>query len=306
MVRPQHSIPQVISAILAATGLWLYVSLTRTYEGDVLVPVVAIPPPGQSILSNVPKSVVVHVRTSGLNLVNLLYYNKPKACTLTVAKMRSIGPETYGIDNAELLRTLSEVVSSRMLSTVPSQLTITTGTPEVTKVPLTVMTNVSVRPGFVLSSPPTAEPSMVTLRGMKSIVQGIRSWSTKTAFIEDAHEVMIVEVPVSDSLMTLVDVIPKTVRVKIDVQRLADIVIPDVPVALVGAAAQSDVVVRPAYVHVTLRGGIQDIAHITRDNIAIEIASVPESGLATPTVRLANNARLVSVTPRFVQVVRKK
>jgi YbbR domain-containing protein len=294
----------IISSVLLALALWLYVSLTRTYEGDIQVPVIAIPPSGQTILSNVPKFITVHVRTNGLSLVNMTYYNKPQACTLHVAKLTSLGPEQFAMTNAELLRVLSDVVPSRMLSTVPSELAFTTGTPEIKKVPLTVPYSINVRPGFVLATPPTPEIQMVTLRGMKSVVQNITQWSTQKIFIEDAHEASTVDVPVLDSLTNVLDVAPKTIKVKLDIQRLADQVILDVPVTLIGAAAQSDVVLRPARIDVTVRGGVENISTLTRDDIAVEIESIPPSGFAIPKIRLAKNARVVSSSPRLVHAVR--
>lgn len=304
MAARRYTILNIIGSLILAMALWLYVSLTRTYEGDVLVPIVAVPPPGQAILSNVPKFITVHVRTSGLNLVNMTYYNKPQPCTLHLAKMKLTGPEEFALNNAELLRTLSDVVPSRMLSAIPTELTFRTGTPEISKVPLTVPYAITVRPGFILASPPTPETKMVTIRGMKSAVQNIHQWSTSKVFIEDAHEAATLDVPVLDSLTSSVDVSPKMIKVKLDIQRLADQQIADVPISLVGAAAQSNVVLRPSYVSVTVRGGIDNIATLSRDDIAVEIESIPSSGYATPKIRMTKNARVVSVSPRLIHVVR--
>jgi len=301
----RFTILNITGSVLLAMTLWLYVSLTRTYEGDVLVPVIAIPPPGQTVLSNVPKFITVHVRTSGLNLVNMTYYNKPQACTLLVPRMQSLGPDQYAMNNAELLRTLSDVVPSRMLSTIPSELTVRTGTPEIAKVPLTVPYAISVRPGFILASPPTPDVKMVTIRGMKSVVENIKQWSTRKVFMDDAHEAAVIEVPVLDSLASSVDVSPKLIKVRLDIQRLADQQIVDVPVKLVGAAAQAGAAVRPSHITVTVRGGVENIATLSRDDLTAEIEQIPTSGYTTPKVRLSKNARVVSVTPRLVHVLRK-
>lgn len=305
MAARRFTILNIIGSVLLAMALWLYVSLTRTYEGDVLVPVVAIPPPGQTVLSNVPKFITVHVRTSGLNLVNMTYYNKPQACTLVVARMQSLGPDQYAMNNAELLRTLSDVVPSRMLSTIPSELAVRTGTPEIAKVPLSVPYAITVRPGFILASPPSPDVKMVTLRGMKSVVENIKQWSTRKVFIDDAHEAAMIEVPVLDSLASSVDVSPKLIKVRIDIQRLADQQVVDVPVKLVGAAAQGGVAVRPSHITVTVRGGVENIATLSRDDLMAEIEQIPASGYTTPKIRLTKNARVVSVTPRLVHVLRR-
>lgn len=304
MATGRSTILTVAGSVALAVVLWLYVSLTRTYEGDVMVPIVAIPPPEQTILSNVPKYVTVHVRTTGLQLLNMTYYNKPQACTLYVAKMTSTGAEQYSLTNAELLSQLSDVIPSRMLATNPAELSITTGTPATARVPLQVLHRISVRPGFVLASPPTAEIQMVTIRGIKSVVDSIKSWSTAKIFLEDAHESAVLEMPVIDSLGSVLEVTPKTVRVTVDVQRLADQEVIDVPVRLVGGASGSSMSVRPSYIRVTVRGGVNNIAQISRDDVVAEIDAIPNSGYAIPKVRLTKNARVVSIMPRMVQLVR--
>lgn len=304
MASKRYTIVSILASVLLAAALWVYVSLVRTYEGDVYVPIVAIPPPGQTILSNVPKFITVHVRTSGLNIVNMTYFNKPQTCTLVVSKLRSVGPERYVVSNAELLSELSDVIASRMLSTMPSELAITTGTPETKKVPITVPHMVSVRPGFVLASPPAPDVSTVTIRGMASVVQGIDHWSTQKLFIEDAHESAVLEVPVLDSLVSSLDVTPKSVRVRLDVQRLADLEIADVPVTLINGTGQADVAIRPSHVRVTIRGGVNNIASITREDLVVELDGALKTGYAAPRVRTLKNARVVSISPRMVQIVR--
>jgi hypothetical protein len=300
----RNTIISILISMVLATALWLYVSLIRTYEGDILVPLMVVPPAGQTILSNVPKFITVHVRTSGFNIVNMRHGNRPKACTLTVAKLRSVGTEQYVVSEAELLTELSNVIASRMLSTIPSELTFITGTPVVKEVPIMVPYNITVRPGFVLASPPTPMQTAVTIRGMASAVDSIQSWSTKKIFIEDAHESAVVEMPVTDSLSSSLDVTPRSIRVKIDVQRLADQEIRDVPVTIPEGMGMADVIIRPSHVNITVRGGVDNIAKITRDDVTVEVDASGRTGYVVPKVGLRQTARVVSITPRMVHVVR--
>lgn len=304
MAGTRNTIASLVASAILAAALWLYVSLVRTYEGDVLVPCVAVPPAGQTILSNVPKFISVHVRTSGLNIVNMTYFNKPQTCSLNVSELRTIGPEQYVLSQAEILSKLSDVVSTRMLATIPSDIAITTGTPEVKKVPIVVPHTISVRSGFVLVKPPIAETPLVTLRGMKAVVQSIEQWSTQKIFLEDAHESIVLEVPVADSLASSVDVHPRTIRVKLDVQRQADVEIADVPITPGEGALMQGITLRPATVRVTIRGGVNDVASITRDDLIVDLQGPTSSGYAVPRVRILKNARVVRVWPRAIQIVR--
>lgn len=304
MATTRTTIVSITGSILGAAALWLYVSLTRTYEGDVIVPLVTIPPPGQSIVSNVPKFITVHVRTSGLNLLNMTYYNKPQSCSLAVAQTTVVGPDEYAVSSAELLRRLSDVVPSRMLSAIPSELTIRTGTPEQTKVPLTIPYTIVPRQGFVLVSPPSAQIQAVTIKGMRSVVQSITQWSTKKILIDDAHEKVYLDVPVSDSLSSLVDVNPKTVRVHVDIQREADQEIADVPVQLVGQALADGIVVRPSHIRVTVRGGVDNIRSVSRDDLEVTVENVSASGYVIPVIRTQKNVGIVNATPRLIQCIK--
>lgn len=293
-------------ALLAAVGLWGYVSLTRSYEDDIIVPFVVVSPPNQALLSTVPTTLSVRVRASGLQLLNLKYFTKAAACTLDLQRLRATGPSTYKAESPDLLRGLVSAIPVRTISVVPSEINLATGDLAVKRVPLRVQHNISCRPGFVLASEPLSMMQEVEVRGTKSIVERIQEWSTQRLSLEDVHESAGLDVPVSDTLMSLVNVVPSVVRVQINVQQSADLVVMDVPVTLATSQGSEYMDVHPSRIRVVVRGGVDDVAQITAADLHAEITERPQSGLVRPRVLAPNNVRVLSTDPPFVRVTARK
>lgn len=293
-------------ALLAAVGLWGYVSLTRSYEDDIVVPFVVVSPPNQALLSTVPATLSVRVRASGLQLLNLKYFTKAAACTLDLQRLRATGPSTYKAESPDLLRGLVSAIPVRTISVVPSEINLATGDLAVKRVPLRVQHNISCRQGFLLASEPQSMMQEVEVRGTKRIVERIQEWSTQRLSLEDVHESAGLDVPVSDTLMSLVNVVPSVVRVQLNVQQSADLVVMDVPVTLATSQGSEYMDVHPSRIRVVVRGGVDDVALITAKDLHAEITERPQSGFVRPRVLAPNNVRVISTDPPFVRVTARK
>ncbi|MBU3699530.1 MAG: hypothetical protein FGM33_05895 [Candidatus Kapabacteria bacterium] len=306
MAARRSNAATLIVSIVMACGLWAYVTLTRTYEDDIDVPITVVPPAGQTIISNVPMSVSTRVRTSGLQIANLLLYNHPKTCTLALAEQAQDEPNAFRISNATLVSQLAASLGVRVLSVSPVDITLRTGTPELKSVPLVVSHGIMCRPGFIMPSEPRADRASVTLRGIKEVLEPLTQWSTKKIILDDVHESLTIDVPLSDSLRSMVDVMPKTVRVHFPVQQVADVTIEDVEITLAKGLADMGYVIRPGRLRVTLRGGVQDLSELTRLDLRCQISAVPTNGVVVPVVTCPRGMRVISTFPRTVLLVRRQ
>ncbi len=291
------------SALAIGVALWTYVSLTRTYEDDLAVPFVVIAPPNQALLSTVPSTVTLRVRATGLQLVNAKYFSKSTACTLDLRKVRPAEGSRYIVEAADLLRTVVSSIPLRTVSVVPHRLELSTGDMFVKRVPLRVRHNVVCRPGFVLTSTPSADVQDVEVRGTKDIVERIRMWSTERIDLDDVHEPVSVTASMSDSLMSLVNVLPSTLRVTFNVQQEADRVIHDVPVRIASQDGTGRLTSAPQRISVVVRGGVDDVAAVTMNDLRAEITERPVSGYVRPRVHAPATVRVVSTTPPILHVV---
>ena len=82
-------------ALAVGVGLWTYVSLTRAYEDDLIVPLTVVSSPNQALLSTVPPTLTVRVRATGLQLLNFRYFSQAAVCTLDLRRLRPISESQY-------------------------------------------------------------------------------------------------------------------------------------------------------------------------------------------------------------------
>lgn len=306
MATRRFSFVTLLGALGIGIGLWIYVSLMRSYEDDLVVPFTVLSPPNQALLSTVPPALTLRVRASGLQLLNLKYFTKSAACTLDLNKLRPTGPSTYTAESPDLLRSVVSAIPIRTLSVAPRELLLATGDLTVKRVPLRVQYNIACRTGFVLGKQPQANIQEVEVRGTKSIVESIQQWSTQRLSLEDLHESMIVDVPVNDSLMSLVSVAPRTIPVSVNVQQTADLSVMDVPVVLATSHGTASLTVRPSRVRILVRGGVDDVSAITARDIHVEITERPSSGYAKPRVSVPSTVHVVAIDPPYVRVIARR
>jgi len=302
MAAQRFSFLTLTAAIVSGLGLWLYVSLTRTYEDDVVVPFTVISPPNQALLSTVPANLTVRVRASGLQLLNVRYFTKSVACTLDLRRLRPTGPSTFLAEQPDLLRSIVSATPLRMLSVAPGQLSLTTGDLAVKLVPLRIVHVISCRPGFVVTAAPSSDQHLVEVRGTRSIVERLQEWHTQLLSLEDVHESITIDLPVHDSLVSLVNVAPSTVRVHVEVQQSADVTIADVPLTLATSTGSAAIHLSQKYLRVRVRGGVESVAGLTAKDFRAEITERPSSGYARPHVIAPTNVEVLGTEPVFVRV----
>lgn len=293
-------------ALLMACALWTYVTLTRTYEDDVRVPIVVAPPAGQTIISSVPSEMMVRVRTSGLRLANFQLFKRPDTCMLSLEQQSAADPSVFSVTNTALLRELSASLGVRVMSVSPTDVAVRTGTPVMKSVPLNVRHTISCRQGFVMTSSPVADRASVALKGISEVITPLKQWSTKRIMLDDVHESMSIDVPVSDSLPSMVDVSPHSVRVHITVQQVAEARVHDVPVVLSKRLIEAGYEARPHRISVTLRGGVEDLSTTTVSDVRAEVTEYRPYGVCIPRVIAPPAMRVIATNPRTVQLVRRQ
>lgn len=301
MAQRRFSISTLLIAVVAAVGLWTYVSLTRTYEDELDVPFVVISPPNQAMLSTVPTLVRIRVRATGLQILNARYFTKSVACTLDLAAMNPDESATYVAESDDLLRGVTTTLPLRTIAVEPDRLTLTTGDLAVKRVPLRIRYALSCRPGFMQTAEPTSDVIDVEVRGSRDVVERLTEWSTERILLEDVYTTRVVDVPVSDSLQSLINVQPSRIRVQFPVQQAADRTINDVPVSF-GVAIDTLLAISPRQISVVVRGGVDDIATITARDLRAEINELSPSGIVRPRIIAPSSIRVISTTPSFVRI----
>lgn len=289
--------------MLLAAFTWGYVSLARTYEDDFLIPLVVVPPANQALLSTVPSSIIVRARGTGISLLNLKLFNRSAAATLDLNKLRASSEGVYQITREDLIRSIN---TSRQINTVgvsPGSMTLATGDLAVRTVPVILRRSLATRESFRVIGSPQVTPATVEVRGSKVIVDKIVEWPTQSLRLADLHTSFESDVPVSDSLMTLVNVVPAFVKVRGTVQQVTDIALADVPVVVVDAGSMLNIDVRPKYVRVVIRGGVEDLANMTSNDVRVEVSPLTGDAYVRPRVIASDRVTVMGTIPAFIRVV---
>lgn len=302
MARRRYNIGILIGCLLLSAALWGYVTLARTTEDEVEIPLFVQAPPNQALLSTVPRTITVRVRGSGLQILNMKYLNKTSDCRIDLDRIRPSSGSLYELERDDLVRSTTLPGALSIVSVTPSAMVLTTGDLFRKVVPVEFVSNISCRDGFEVVGPPILEPGTVEVRGTRSIVESITSWRTLKVSMDDVHEPVELSVPVNDSLMTVLNVVPSTLTVRLDVQQTAELVVPDVEIR--HSHEGTDVGVEPSRISVTVQGGAVVLAGLTPGQLQAMVAS-SDPGPIKPTVLAPDGVRVISTTPAVVRVVRR-
>ena len=267
------------------------------------MPLVVVPPPNQALLSTVPASIVVRAKGTGIQLVNLMLFNRSAVCTLDLSKLRPSTQDVYTITREDLIRSVSTARQINTVAVNPSTMTLAVGELAVKRVPVRLRTSLSTRESFRVIGSPLVLPEMVEVRGSKDIVDKITEWPTQRLRLADIHASFENDVPVSDSLMTVLNVVPSFVKVRGTVQQMTDIALDDVQVVVVDAGSVLNIDVRPKYVRVVLRGGVEELANMTSDDIRVEVSPLTGDAYVRPRVIASDRVTVMGTIPAFIRVV---
>lgn len=163
--------------------------------------------------------------------------------------------------------------------------------------------------GYVLADSVRTEPGAVAVSGPEAIVGRIDSIMTALVSREDVRSSIDIEVPLErpadgDQL----ELSSSTVRVKVPVEPLAERVIEDVPVSVLGSG-DGEFEVEPPVVDIRLSGpsSVVDSARADQFDPRVELSGEAEYGRPQPVQVSSPNPTLeIRVSPDSVRVVRPR
>jgi YbbR domain-containing protein len=165
--------------------------------------------------------------------------------------------------------------------------------------------DVQVAPAHVLVGPLSIEPSHVSIVGPRSIVDTIKSVTTDTLRLDNVSDDVDQEVPLSivaDNLWTLGQ---PSVRVRADVQILADNDMAGVPVKIRNAGGRR-LRADPEFVMVKVRGGVDVVSNLNpQEDLNLYVNYVSSQDESYPVLNPDVDApfEILEITPSQVNLV---
>lgn len=307
MSKATKTAPEMLKGILfsfvISISLWIFTTLNAEYTTYIKVPLFVKPPERLSLAGNIPEKIDVQITATGWQILNLSFFPKTSVCIVHFTRTDLQGNKLILTKN-ELLKGLSLSVSAKAQDVMPSILTFEVGQIAEKVVPVVPRVEITTRDNFVLVGKPIVKPDLVVVRGKKEILNEINSWQTKLLILEDVYRSLDIEVPLLDTLRSLVSVNFDKVRLLANVDLTCEKGLLDVPVKIEGGELPEEHNIEPRFLKVYVRSGVNNL--VASDLSAI-VAVLPYAeiikdtiGILLPKINLPDGITLLYTEPAYV------
>ena len=308
---------RAFGATIIALVLWGILSLSQTYTWDLDVPLsVQIDTTQQALAEQIPSQLRVTARGDGWTLMQIAAGNSLRSEVNPAGHLVSNTDslQVFAFTERDLISSISAPSSIRIERILPGSLRLVVTDLITKRVPL-YYPNISIqtRSGFQVIGKPLVTPDSVRLSGSTEALENITHWYTKPLNLQDVYTSTRAVVPVSDSLRSVVHVIPEDAAVMVDVQEIAEVTFEDLPVLNRSTSPDTTIQLRfyPNRITVTLRGGAEELGKLTALDIIPQIelvAGVDTSGFIRPRIRLPKdvNASVINIIPQRIRYIWRK
>ena len=299
-----------VGAVLLACFLWFHAVTEHTYTREVNIRLIVENPPLENTPSNrsviiankVPERILVQVKGHGKDV--LLVKEEDFVLRLrTEGEVNSRRTYRFQLDQIEKRDAELDVQVEEIIA--PSELEVYFDLRVERNLPIVHNIDVQVAPAHVLVGPLSVEPSHVSVVGPRSIVDTIEYVTTDTLRLDNVSDDVDQEVPLStvaDNLWTLGQ---PSVRVRADVQILADNDMAGVPVKIRDAGGlrlRAD----PEFVMVKVRGGVDVVSNLNpQEDLNLYVNYVSSQDESYPVLNTDVDApfEILEITPSQVNLV---
>jgi hypothetical protein len=319
---PIAVVPFTICCLLAC-ALWLYASMREEYTTVLDIPLEIRLPEGRTLEKAVASEIRAQVQGAGWQLVNH-YLSSSIRCVLYISEERLFSPKNGSLARAvsaddeqafalfpraalaQAIQAPMGIVVRRVLA---DSLLLTVGSMTEKRVPIRVVAEVETRPGFILTRPPEATPDSVDLRGSKTVLRKISFWNTRRVVLRDVYEPVSIQTVPDDTLSSLVSAPSMPIILNFSIHQMADMVLDDVPVTVMGAPTRHPYLALPSRVSVVVRGGVESVARLSSESVKVfvdfnDIASA-SAGTLRPRVQAPGDIQIIGVQPRLLRILKR-
>lgn len=285
--------------------MWLYISLTQIYNTELSVPLKVKLTEKQAITTEIPKDINLVIRGKGWDLLGILVSKKVEY----VLDLTNYKKDT----RINIMQSAGEVLNLPLgvsiVSIYPDALDITFD--NITEKFVKVKNNVSVttKDGYIIVGSPLIEPDSIMITGASSVLSKIKYIPTENVVFENLNSRLTKSVKLKDTLSNLIFYEQKTVNITYNIQLSADKEFDNIPVNLINEPGDKEVLIIPPKFKLTLRGGVDDLAKVTSEDLSasIDYKSLLKdtTGFVIPDIKMPLNLDLLKFEPEKFQYIIK-
>ncbi len=295
----------IIVSVIFSVTVWVSIALSDEYYSIYKLPVEIIDlPAGYTVGSNSHEIVTIRVKGDGWKLMSFelgsskYYYVSVKGDS--------------GVISANLLANVENnpwlATGINILDITPKNIRISVEPIAEKKLKIIPELNLEFREGYSLASKVIVEPDSVLFRGPLSLISRMESFKTKEISLKNLDQKTNLQVELEE--MRGFEPAKNNVSITLDVQRIVENTISDIPVKVVNKPSDVDIVLLPNLVSCTFRGGVNILGKITSADITatVDYYSVISDtlGFIRPEIQSPENLNLLSVKPDKLKFVIKK
>ncbi len=257
-----------IASTLFAILIWFFIVMGGSFEYLVSIPIRIPRHKDYAITNRLPRFAKVRVRGQGMSILAFQLFREGRL-QLSVnweEGEKTIRPSEKDIiftGNAKKL-TIRNIIEPDTIKLKIEKLLLR-------EVPIKRMMELRVSPGYTIVGGIKLKPDMITIKGPRSIINGLDSVSTQKGKMNKLKHPVNMQVtlqPPHDNRITLLS---DRVRIIADVQKLMEKEIKEVPVTVRNLPPHVKALVLPSHFMLIVQGGVTVVSAITAKDIVAYI-----------------------------------
>jgi len=255
-------------SLISALFLWFYVVTDNSYEYAVEVPLrVRNQPEGRILVQSLPESVRVLFRGTGKAFLGLGFRNKRLELDISKAEDATLYSLTL-----DMIRGIPRAEDCQPVQIVgPDTVWVHLDQALEKKVPVIPRLLIDLADGYTQVGSIALDPDSIRVSGPKSIVQQLVSVTTDRRVFENISRRVRGKIGVTPPESDRVVYSAETIHFEIDIQRMHEIEMREIPVEAVNVPPGLNVLVVPPTLSLKLRGGVDLLMRIRKEEILATI-----------------------------------
>lgn len=283
--------------------------MNSQYTTVIDLPLFVSLPESRAIETPIPKNIRAQVRGIGWQLFTM-YFSFPPRCMVKVTdEMLPKDQVAFRLTSKILEQGIQLPTNVAPLVFIPDTISFDVGTISRKRVAVRPVLNVHMREGFIVTGTPLVEPDSVTIMGNRHILDRVQYWNTEPIALGDLYKPVHVQASLSDSLGNIIQLSRPSVSVYFNVQQIAEMTFHHVPVELLSAPANHNIVIQPSTISLTVRGGINQISILDQSDIRVYVdyTNVVQNntGVLFPQVSLPADLSVLNTVPSRLRYIRR-
>lgn len=303
----QKNYKTIIASTLLAFLLWFMVKMNKVYDYTLDIPIHYVNVDADKIYKfPLAEQVRVEFTGKGLDLLRLRFYDLSYEIDLSgfpaVTKLDLSAHPEYVRFPGELKVAVKSVIRPRLL-------TIELDKKVQKKLPLKVVYHIETPPGFLLAGV-YPRPDSVLVTGPAEMFRHVREIQTEKKKFKPVERPFTETFRIRQPERYYSELSPQKVAVLFDIQRLAERMIPEVPVVVVDVPKDMQVIPLPSSTTVYVKGGEKVLADLKPDDfkVVIDFRKEWRPGIEKVTATITTKAKVLYMEtrpPDFELIVQK-